>query len=676
MIERIDSDRFKELPYMDTTLDIELRVQDLLKRLTLEEKFKLCSGYKTWYTPPIERLGIPSFKMTDGPHGVRPLSSGGKKCTYFPVAICRAATWNEDLSEKFGIALAEEVRAVGSHMILAPGVNIHRTPLCGRTFEYQTEDPYLNKKLAVSVVKGIQSQKIAACVKHYICNNQETNRFTYDAIVSRRVLEEIYFPAFYACIKETDAWSIMGSYNKINGKYGCENKFLIRDILMNKWNFNGFVVSDWYATNYIKQTEDCINAGLSLEMPEHVQYKIKNLSQTYNEGKFTEVTLSENLRRLLRVMFKVGLFNNGKDVPLGKLNTPEHQNLARNIAEEGIVLLKNSNNLLPLDITKLQKIAVIGPNADKEMAFGGVSSEVNPPYEITPLQGIKNKCKNKFKIIDSPSDADAVILVIGLNHEKGMDSEEVDRNSFDLPIDQINLINETVKKNPNTIIVLINGSPISMYNWIDKIPVVIEAWYSGLEGGNALADIIFGDINPSGKLPLTFPKRLSDSPAHFSEESYPGIDKVIYKEGIYVGYRHFDAKDIEPQFPFGFGLSYTSFIYDNIKIDKEKMANDDMITIYVEIINSGDRYGAEIVQLYIQDIESSIDRPQKELKGFKKIYLDPNQKKTVEFMIKKEDLAFYDEESESWITEKGKFNILIGSSSKDIHLTKTFEYIE
>ncbi|MBY9006090.1 MAG: glycoside hydrolase family 3 C-terminal domain-containing protein [Candidatus Lokiarchaeota archaeon] len=672
----MDNKKKKQISsYLNTDIDIEFRINDLIEKFTLEEKFKMCSGFKTWYTAPIDRLNIPSFKMTDGPHGVRSLSSRGFRGTYFPVAICRTATWNEKLSLKFGKAIAKEVKSIGYHMILAPGINIHRTPLGGRTFEYQTEDPYLNKKIALAVVKGVQSKDIAACIKHFICNNQEKNRFTYDAIVSRRALEEIYFPAFKTCVEEGNAWSVMGSYNKINGTYGCENKFLIKNILMNKWGFNGFVISDWDATQYINNSEDCINAGLSLEMPIEVKFTIQSLKKAYQEGKFTIETLNENLRRLLRVMFLVGIFDNRKGKLENKLNISEHQNLSRKIAEEGIVLLKNEDNFLPLDIKKIKKLAILGPNADKELALGGGSSEVHPPYEITPLQGFKEKCKGKIEITNSPIEADVSILIMGLNHNKGMDSEDMDRISFELPPKQIKLINETKKENPNIIVILINGSPISFQKWIDDIPAVIEAWYPGLEGGRAIADIIFGDINPSGKLPITFPKKLTDSPAHKSIETYPGKDKVEYREGIYIGYRYFDTENIDPLFPFGFGLSYTDFKYNNLKIDKEVMKNDEKIKITVDILNSGNRYGAEIVQLYIQDIESSIDRPLKELKGFKKVYLQPKQKERVEFTIKKEDLSYYDENINSWITEKGEFIILIGSSSKDIRLSTFFKYI-
>lgn len=674
MNEKLSNNEIKTLLFMDSNLDLEKRVEDLLGRLTLKEKFTLCSGKRSFYTKPIRRLGIKSFKMTDGPHGIGPHSSKNAECTYFPTAICRAATWNPELSEQFGVALAQEVRDIGYHMILGPGVNIHRTPLCGRNFEYQTEDPYLNKKMAVPVVKGVQSQKIAACVKHYICNNQEMNRFTVSSEVSERALQEIYLPAFEATVREADAWSFMGCYNKVNGIYGCEHKNLLIERLRNEWGFRGFVVSDWIATAKTTSTENCINAGLTLEMPVQIKYKKKLLKQALLEGKITEETLNENIKRLLRVMFLVGFIDDESSIPQGSRNTPEHQAISRKIAEEGIVLLKNKNNILPLNIDTLKKIAVIGPNADKKMGEDGGSSQVRPPYEITPLQGLKNKCRNKVEIVNSPSEADLVIVFAGLNHEKGMDSEHADRDSFDLPSEQLELINKTAQENPKTIVVLINGSPVNMVGWIENISAVIEAWYAGQEAGNAIADILFGDVNPSGKLPITFPKKLSDSPAHISTRTYPGNEKVYYDEGIFVGYRHFDTKNIEPLFPFGYGLSYTTFTYDNLKIDKKKVSEDDKFTVSVDITNSGDRAGAEVVQLYVQDVECSVERPLKELKGFKKIQLKAGGKQTVIFELEKRALSFFDEINNCWKAEKGIFKILVGSSSRDIRLQTEIEY--
>ncbi len=665
-----------ELPFMNSDLDFEKRVEDLLERLTLKEKFKLCAGRRMWYTLPLKRLGIESFAMYDGPHGVRVDPKGKIQSTYFPSTICRAATWNPKLSKKFGIAIAREVRSVGAHMILAPGINIQRTPMCGRTFEYQTEDPYLNRILAVAVVKGIQSQRVAACVKHFICNNQEVNRFTVSSEVSARALQEIYFPAFKAAVKEADAWSIMSSYNKINGIYGSEHQYLLREVLMSEWGFRGFVVSDWAATTRTSNTENCINAGLTLEMPTQNKYMTSKLKRAYEEGKFTEKTLNDNLKRLLRVMFLTGLFDDERILPKGSRNTPEHQALAREIAEEGIVLLKNDENILPLNLDKVKKIAVIGPNANSQTFLGGGSSTNFPPYEITPLEGLKEKCEGKIEIIDSPSKADVTLIFAGLKHIKGMDAEGDDRNSFNLPPEQVDLINKAIKENLKTIVILISGSPVSMIEWINKVPVVIQAWYGGMEAGNAIAAILFGEVNPSGKLPITFPKKLSDSPAHTSKLTYPGNEKVFYNEGIFVGYRYFDTKTIDPLFPFGHGLSYTNFTYENLQLSKEKVTGEETLIVSVEIINSGDHVGAEIVQLYIHDVQSSVERPYKELKGFKKVFLKPAERSLVNFTIKKSDISFFSETAGRWIAERGEFIILIGSSSRDIRLQAKFEYLD
>ena len=437
-------EELQDLPFRDRNLGLAERVEDLLNRLTLEEKFKLIAGRMMWHTKPVRRMGIKSFTMYDGPHGVRPDTMGKKKSTYFPIAICRASTRDPKLSYDFGKAIAEEVREVGAHMLLAPGINIQRTPMNGRTFEYQTEDPYLNKQLAVATVKGVQSQKIAACVKHFVCNNQETNRFTVSSEVNERALQEIYLPAFKATVQESDAWSFMTCYNKVNGIYGSENYNLLRERLMEEWGFRGFTVSDWNATAFTN-TGECVKAGLSLEMPTAKKYTKRELAKALEEGKFTIEDLDDNIRRLLRVMFLVGSFDDEKKVPEGSRNTREHQELARIIAEDGIVLLKNEGNLLPLNIDDIDSIAVIGPNANfrlggTDILKGGGSSRNFPPYEISPIEGIKQKCKNKVEITEEPSEANINIIVVGLNHDNGMDAEGVDKTDFGLPSDQISLI--------------------------------------------------------------------------------------------------------------------------------------------------------------------------------------------------------------------------------------------
>jgi beta-glucosidase len=452
---------------------------------------------------------------------------------------------------------------------------------------------------------------------------------------------------------------------------------ILKKVLMDNWGFRGFVVSDWWATKDATNTESCLNAGLSLEMPVPIVYNTFQLSQAYKEKKFSEESLNNNIRRILRVMFLVGLFDEESTLLKGSRNTPEHQALAREIAEEGIVLLKNEGKLLPINTKKIEKIAIIGPTVSKKTYLGGGSSDNFPPYEIKPIVGIKEKCKGKVEIIKSSSEAEITVLFVGLRHQEGMDREGEDKSSFFLPEDQISLITKTVKENPNTIVVLTGGSPVSMINWIDKVPAVIQAWYGGMEAGNAIANILFGDVNPSGKLPITFPKALSDSPAHVSEGTYPGDENlnVFYEEGIFVGYRHFDTKEIKPLFPFGHGLSYTKFTYENLKLSKEKLTEDEKLIITLEITNSGDVFGAEIIQLYIRDLQSSVERPLKELKGFRKIGLQSGEKSTVSFEIIKEDLSFFDETIGNWVAEMGEFEVLIGSSSKDIKLRSNFEYL-
>jgi len=666
------------LPFMDGKLDLEGRVADLLKRLTQEEKFSLCAGKSWGATKPIERLGIKSLKMVDGPHGVGAIISRLRKCTYFPTAICRTSTWNLDLSERFGVALAEEVRAIGFNTVLGPAINIIRTPLCGRIFEYQTEDPCLNSKMAVAVIRGVQSQQVAACVKHFACNNQETNRGKVSAEVSERALREIYLPAFEGAVREADAWSVMTSYNKVNGIYSCENRNLLVERLREEWGFRGYTVSDWFAVRRATSAESCVKGGLSLEMPgKGTKYGERALRKAFDTGKFTEDALDGNVKGLLRAMFLVGLFDDISTLAKGSRNTQEHQALARAIAEEGIVLLKNEGGALPLDMGEIRSVAVLGPNATKRTGFGGGSSMVRSSYEITPLEGLRERCVGKVKVVKDPTRADVAIIFAGLSHDilKGLDYEGRDKKGIELPSDQIALIKDTVLLNPQTTVVLINGSPVTMVGWLEKVPAVLEAWYSGLEAGRAIASILFGDVNPSGKLPVTFPRSLSDSPAHASERTFPGDEKVYYDEGVFVGYRHFDKMGIEPLFPFGHGLSYTTFEYGNLMMSKGNFAGDETLAVSVDATNTGERAGAEVIQLYVSDVEASVERPPKELKDFKKVHLKPGQKQTMTFTLGKNDLSFWDESLSHWIAEKGVFEILIGSSSRDIRLQGKFEYL-
>lgn len=668
--------------YWDETLSLEERLDDLFSRLSLQEKFQLSSGRTLFSARGVKRLGIPRFNVSDGPVGVA-FHSSLKRNTYFPATISLAASWSTQLCTAFGDAIAKETRATGNSMILGPGINICRTPLNGRTFEYLGEDPYQNSRLVVPIVKAIQKQRVAACVKHYAANNQETRRFSVNVKVSKRALEEIYLPAFKASVVEADAWSMMACYNRLNGLHGCESKELLVDRLMGDYGFRGFVVSDWFAANKTQSTGACVEGGLALDMPGNIPYipKMKyrlspeNMQKAFDAGEFSEASLDRNLRGYLRTMFLTGVFDNAGSVPKGERNTPEHRQVARNISAEGMVLLKNENKLLPLDIEKVKTVAVLGPNRDRRtawFAYGG-SSAVWPSYEVTPLKGLKEKGKGHFRIVKSVKDADVAVVVVGLTHAPGGDSEGFDRKQLELPDKQVSLIKDTCQKNKNTIVVLVNGSAIAMSEWIDDAPAIVEAWYGGMEGGHALADILFGDVNPSGKLPITFPARLKDSPAHQSKETFPGKEDVIYEEGIYVGYRHFDKENIKPLFPFGFGLSYTRFEYSNLRLDKNEISEDATISVQVDIKNVGKRSGAEVVQLYLRSIDSVIDRPEKELKGFQKVGLNVGEKQMLIFNIAYQDIMFFDESADQWRAEKGMFEVLIAASAEDVRLNARFK---
>jgi beta-glucosidase len=654
-----------------TTEDAKAR--EILSRMTLKEKFQTLTspGIRRLYsTKPIKRLGIPSFRVTDGPLGIAYHSSGFSKGTRFPATISVAAGWNRELARAMGVAVAEEIRAVNRHMLLAPGVNIARTPVNGRTFEYFSEDPYLTKELAIPLVQGVQSLGVGACIKHYAANNQEIDRRSNNSVVDERTLHEIYLRAFEEIVREADPWAVMGCYNKVNGVFGCENEYLIRDTLMAKWGFKGFVMSDWFATRPIETAEGCINGGLSLEMPFAARYKQKTLTKAFEEGKFTEETLDDLVYRFLRVVFLTGAFEERSALPQGSRNTAEHQDLAQRIAEEGMVLLKNQKNLLPLNLGDLDIVSLAGPNLKKKFGriLSGGSSAVVAPYEITPLKGMQEKLKGRVEIVSDASIADVAIIFVGLNHSKGMDSESSDRPDLQLPEEQIELINETARDNPNTIVVLIAGSPIAMDRWIEDVPVVLDAWFPGMEGGRAIANILFGDAYPSGKLPITFPQKLADSPAHHSglPRNYPGDEEknVQYEEGIFVGYRWFDEKEIAPLFPFGFGLGYTSFEFVDAHLISQTR---DTLTVNVEVENTGERSGAEVVQVYSHHPQSSIERPPKELAGFEKVVLAPGERKTVPVLIKAHDLMFYDVDKHDWRLEPGEFELQVGNSSRNIH---------
>ena len=687
-----------QFPFQDSGLPIEARVEDLLSRLTLEEKISLIHADSKFTTAAIPRLGIPRRWLDDGPHGVRedigpdswlPAGKTDDFSTAMPAGICVAATWNPDLGYAEGEAIGQEARARGKDIMLGPGVNILRTPLCGRNFEYLGEDPFLSSRMAVGFVRGEQSQDISSCVKHFALNNQEFERGSINVEVDERTLHEIYLPAFKAVVQEGGVWSVMGAYNQFRGQHCCENDYLLNKILKDEWGFKGLVVSDWGG---VHDTREAALNGLDLEMGTDKNYGDFYFAQPYladlTSGTLPMDGLDEKVRRNLRVMFATHVLDSGRKT--GSLNTAAHEIVARRVAEEGVVLLKNENNLLPLNYSKIKTIAVIGENATRLHAHGGDSSGIKAFYEITPLQGILNRAGKNVNVIFSEGyqknggadladravaaakSADVVVYIGGLNHDKGFDCEGADRTTLKMPYGQDELIQKIVAANPKTIVIL-EGTMVEMDSWLDKVPALLQAWYPGMEGGNALARILFGDVNPSGKLAATFPKRLEDSPAH-ALGAYPGTNgTVTYTEGLFVGYRWFDAKNIKPLFPFGFGLSYTTFKYSNLQLAS---GIDGTVTAQFEIENTGSRAGAEVAQLYVHPEKPGVMRPEKELKGFKKVFLKPGEKQTLTIPLTQGAFAYFDPDKMGWIAEKGDFKILVGGSSRDLALQAEYNLAE
>jgi beta-glucosidase len=687
-----------QYPFQDSGLPIEARVEDLLSRLTLEEKISLIHADSKFTTAAIPRLGIPRRRLDDGPHGVRedigpdswqPAGKTDDFSTAMPAGICLAATWNPDLGYAEGEAIGQEARARGKDIMLGPGVNILRTPLCGRNFEYLGEDPFLSSRMAVGYVRGEQSQDISSCVKHFALNNQEFERGSINVEVDERTLHEIYLPAFKAVVQDGGVWSVMGAYNQFRGQHCCENDYLLNKILKDEWGFKGLVMSDWGG---VHDTREAALNGLDLEMGTDKNYDAFYFAQPYladlTSGTLPMDGLDEKVRRNLRVMFATHVLDSGRKT--GSLNTAAHEIVARRVAEEGVVLLKNENNLLPLNPSKIKTIAVIGENATRLHAHGGDSSGIKAFYEITPLQGILNRAGKNVNIVFSEGyqksggadladravaaakSADVVVYIGGLNHDKGFDCEGADRATLKMPYGQDELIQKIVAANPKTIVVL-EGTIVEMDSWLDKVPALLQAWYPGMEGGNALARVLFGDVNPSGKLPATFPKRLEDSPAH-ALGAYPGTNgTVTYTEGLLVGYRWFDAKNIEPLFPFGFGLSYTTFKYSNLQLVN---GIDGTVTAQFEIENMGSRAGAEVAQLYVHPEKAGVMRPEKELKGFKKVFLKPGEQQTLTIPLTQGAFAYFDPDKKGWNAEKGDFKILIGGSSRDLALQAEYNLAE
>ncbi|MDT8402156.1 MAG: glycoside hydrolase family 3 C-terminal domain-containing protein [Bacteroidales bacterium] len=696
----------------DKNTAIEEKITRIIEQLSLEEKVRMCHAQSKFSSPGVERLGIPELWMSDGPHGVRAeiewdswayAGWTNDSCTAFPALTCLASSFNPEIAYKYGHAVGEEARYRKKDILLGPGVNIYRTPLNGRNFEYMGEDPFLVSEMVVPYVKGVQVNGVAACVKHYVLNNQETRRNNIDVDLSDRALREIYLPAFKAAVVEGEAWAVMGSYNKYKGQYCTHNEVLVNNILKGEWGFDGVLISDWASTH---DTKEAALYGLDLEMgtgSDGLTYSLKNAYDNYflaypflqmlKRGELDESLVDEKVRRILRLMFRTTM---KPDRLPGSKGSQAHFDVAREVAREGIVLLKNEDNFFPLDPDKNIKIAVIGENATRRMSVGGGSSELKPIREISPLDGIKERFgKEKVlhamgyasgpsvygTVIPSSLDADSlkkialetagkadmVLFVGGLNKSHKQDCENGDRDGLGLPFGQDDLIRDILAVNKNVGVIILSGNAVAM-PWIKDVKGVIQAWYPGSEGGRAIADIVSGDVNPSGKLPFTFPVKLEHNGAHsFDALSYPGIDdKQVYKEDILVGYRWHDTKNIEPLFEFGYGLSYTSFNISDAGSDRDTYSVYDIILISVEIENTGGREGAEVIQVYSHDLKSSVKRPSKELKAFRRVYLAPGETKSVELSIPVKDLAFWDEEINDWNIERGDFELMIGTSSRDI----------
>lgn len=695
-------------------VQMEKRIEKLIKKMTLEEKVGLLHGNSKFYVAGVERLGIPELSLSDGPHGVRAEINRhdwayagwtNDSASYFPTGTAFAAAWNPELAYRRGEVLGEEARWRKKDVLLGPGVNIIRSPLCGRNFEYMSEDPYMNSVLAVAYIKGLQSRDVACSVKHFAVNNQETNRTTVDVECSERALREIYLPAFKAAVQEGGALTVMAAYNKFRGEFCAENNYLVRKILRNEWGFDGVYVTDWGAAH---STVPSMEAGLDLEMGTLIDkyedwYYANPLIEAVKSGKIPMSLVDEKVGDVLRVMIKTNVLDPKKRFGPGSMNTKEHQQATYDAAAEAIVLLKNQNNLLPLDFSSIKSLAVIGDNATRKHSNGGLSSEIKAVYEVTPLEALRAKWGDKVDIrfaqgyeklstfvegsnngqssgtfssktqesdallkeaVEVARTSDVALLVCGLNHD--YDTESFDRLNMDIPYGQVELIQEVVKANPRTIVVMIAGSPLNMAAVDICSPAIVWAWFNGMEGGNALVDVLSGKVNPSGKMPFTTPVSLDQSPAH-ALGNFPGRDlKVNYEEDILVGYRWFDTKGLPVVYPFGYGLSYTTFNYSNLNTDKKTYDQADTIQATFTLTNTGDREGAEVAQLYVSDPVCSVMRPVKELKGFKKVFLKPGESRRITLDIPVSSLAFYSEVQSQFVVEPGEFILQLGASVSDI----------
>jgi beta-glucosidase len=702
--------------YLDVTRPIEERVEDALSRLTLEEKVAMCHAQSKFSAPGVARLGIPEIWTSDGPHGIRAevkwdawTQAGwtNDSCTAFPALTCLAASFDPSLSQLYGKSIGEEARYRNKNILLAPGVNIARTPLNGRNFEYMGEDPYLASQMVVPYIQGVQSNGVAACVKHFALNDQENNRHNVDVQVDDRALYEIYLPAFRAAVVDGKVWSIMGSYNLYNGQWACQNKRLLTTILRDEWGFDGVALTDWGGVN---NTEQALYSGLDMEFGTHTDglssgaknaydrfYFAQPLLKLIKNGKVSETEVDKKVRNILRLIMRTTM---AASRPYGSFASPEHFATARHIAESGIVLLKNEGNLLPIS-NGTKRVLVVGENAIKMMTVGGGSSSLKAKHESLPLDALRARLAAQgidvdyargyvgsnvssytgvstgqdlkdtrsaaeliAEAVEMARKADIVVFFGGLNKSTNQDAEGDDRLEYGLPYGQDSVITALAKANPQLVVVNLSGGAVAM-PWLSKVPTVVQTWYNGSEAGPAIASILTGDVNPSGKLPFTIAARLNDFGAHASGDalSYPGLDnKEVYQEGLYVGYRYTDKKGIKPLFPFGHGLSYTTFSYGKPTVTKQ----DGKVIVELDVKNTGKREGAEVVQLYVSDKTGTIDRPIKELKGFQKVTIEPGATTHVTITLDDTSFSYFDADAHKWVCPQGKFELLIGSSSSDI----------
>lgn len=719
--------------YADPSQPLEKRVDDALSRMTRQEKIAIIHAQSKFCSPGVPRLGIPELWTTDGPHGIRPevlwdeweqAGWTNDSCVAFPALTCLAATWDPEMAGLYGSSLGEEARYRGKDVVLGPGVNIYRTPLNGRNFEYMGEDPCLASRMVVPYVRGLQDKGVAACVKHYALNNNEVNRHTTNVIVDDRTLYEIYLPAFKAAVQQGGAWSIMGAYNLYGDRHLCHNGRFLNDILKKEWGFDGAVISDWGGTH---DTREAVEGGLDLEFGSWTDGLSNGASNAYDNyylarpyldliesGEADPAVLDDKARRVLRLIFRTAMAE-GKGH--GALCSEAHYDAARRIGAEGIVLLRNEKGVLPLSPEAGSRILVVGENAVKMMTVGGGSSSLKVQREISPLDGIRAAAAQLGMSVDyargyvgdvtgeyngvvtgqnladsrTPEQliaeavekarrADYVIFVGGLNKSYGQDCEDSDRASLGLPYGQDDVIEALAAACPRTVMVNVSGNAVAM-PWVDRVPAIVQAWFLGSEAGNSIADVLFGRVNPSGRLPFTFPVALADNSAH-ATGSYPGVKRpgsditdLEYREGILVGYRWHDTKKIKPLFAFGHGLSYTTFAYGKLRADRREMAAGDSITFTVPVTNTGALAGAEVVQLYLSDPKCSVARPAKELKAFAKVYLEPGETRDVTFTVGSSDLAYFDAGSHSWVAEPGDFTASVAAASDDVKSSAKFRLL-